>query len=58
MIETVLPLFIDALIGSVPPAALKAMPQLITAIHQAREFRTTGGFKSASFGEGESDDDL
>ena len=56
--STGVPVIIDALIGSVPPAALKAMPQLITAIHQAREFRTTGQFKSASFGEGECDDDL
>ncbi len=47
-----------AIIGSVPPAAHKAMPQLTIAIQHARDFRTTGRFKSASFGEGERDDDL
>ena len=56
--STGIPVIIDALIGSVPPAAIKAMPQLTTAIHQARDFRITGQFKSASFGDGESDDDL
>lgn len=56
--STGVPVVIDALIGSIPPSALKAMPQLRTAIQQARDFRLSGSYKAASFGDGESDDDL
>lgn len=52
------PVVIDALIGAIPPAAIKSMPQLKTASTQAYEFRTTGEFKSASISDNVNNDEL
>lgn len=47
--STGVPVIIDDLIGSVPPAALKAMPQVTTAIHRpANSARLAGSSPRAS----------